>query len=197
MKGNRTAAIERTTTETDIRLMIGLDGNGNYEIETGVGFFDHMLSGFARHGFFDLELKVSGDLVVDCHHTVEDTGIVLGCAIKKALGDKAGIRRFGSAILPMDEALVLCAIDLSARPYFVFDYTFDQARVGDFDTEMVQEFFYAVCSNAGMNLHIQVLRGANTHHIIEAIFKAFAKALDEAVSLDPRISGILSTKGSL
>ena len=156
-----------------------------------------MLSGFIRHGFFDLDLKVAGDLEVDCHHTIEDTGIVLGNAIREALGDKKGIKRFGSMILPMDETLVLCAIDLSGRPYFAFDAEFTTDRVGDMDTEMVREFFYAVSYSAGMNLHMKVLSGTNNHHIIEALFKAFGKALDDASSYDPRITDILSTKGSL
>lgn len=156
-----------------------------------------MLSGFTRHGFFDLDLQVKGDLEVDCHHTIEDTGIVLGNAIRKALGDKKGIKRFGSMILPMDETLVLCAIDLSGRPYFAFDADFTTDRVGDMDTEMVREFFYAISYAAGMNLHMKVLSGTNNHHIIEALFKAFGKALDDASSYDPRVTDILSTKGSL
>lgn len=156
-----------------------------------------MLEGFAKHGFFNMNLNVNGDLAVDCHHTIEDTGIVLGDAIKKALGDKKGIRRFGSCILPMDETLVLCAVDLSGRPYLVFDAEFTTDRVGYMDTEMVKEFFYAVSYSAGMNLHIKVLSGTNNHHIIEGMFKAFARALDDATGTDKRISGILSTKGSL
>ena len=156
-----------------------------------------MLSGFTRHGFFDLNLDVKGDLEVDCHHTIEDTGIVLGNAIREALGDKKGIKRFGSMILPMDETLVLCAIDLSGRPYFAFDAEFTTNRVGDMDTEMVREFFYAISYSAGMNLHMKVLSGTNNHHIIEALFKAFGKALDDASSYDPRVTDILSTKGSL
>ena len=154
----RRADFVRKTKETDITLSLNLDGKGDAEIDTGVGFFNHMLEGFARHGFFDLDVKVTGDLEVDCHHTIEDAGIVLGTVIKKALGDKKGIRRFGSCILPMDETLVLCAIDLSGRPYLVFDADFTSARVGDLDTEMVKEFFYAVSYTAGMNLHIKVLR---------------------------------------
>ena len=193
----REASIKRETKETDISLSLNLDGRGISEIDTGIGFFDHMLGGFARHGFFDLNVKVVGDLEVDGHHTIEDTGIVLGSAIKKALGDKKGIRRFGSCILPMDETLVLCAIDLSGRPYLSFDASFTAERVGYMETEMVKEFFYAVSYKAKMNLHIKVLSGTNNHHIIEAMFKAFAKALDEAAGIDPRVSGILSTKGSL
>lgn len=197
MAAERIATVKRKTKETDIQLTLNLDGQGKAEIATGIGFFDHMLNGFTRHGFFDLDLRADGDLDVDCHHTVEDTGIVFGQALAKALGDKAGIRRFGSNILPMDETLVLCAIDLSGRPYFCFDHEFTVPRVGDFDTEMVREFFYAVSYSAMMNLHIQVLSGSNNHHIIEAIFKSFGKALDQAVSLDPRVDGVLSTKGSL
>jgi len=156
-----------------------------------------MLEGFAKHGFFDLDVKAAGDLMVDCHHTVEDTGIVLGSAIKKALGDKKGIRRFGSSILPMDETLVLCAVDLSGRPYLVFDGEFTTGHVGYLDTEMVREFFYAISYSAGMNLHVKVLSGTNNHHMIEGMFKAFARALSEAAGFDPRVTGILSTKGSL
>lgn len=197
MAEQRYAQVHRKTNETDISLTLILDGNGKQDIATGIGFFDHMLSGFTRHGFFDLDLKVVGDLEVDCHHTIEDTGIVLGNAIREALGDKKGIKRFGSMILPMDETLVLCAIDLSGRPYFAFDAEFTTDRVGDMDTEMVREFFYAVSYSAGMNLHMKVLSGTNNHHIIEALFKAFGKALDDASSYDPRITDILSTKGSL
>ena len=197
MAEQRYAQVHRKTNETDISLTLILDGNGKQDIATGIGFFDHMLSGFTRHGFFDLDLKVAGDLEVDCHHTIEDTGIVLGNAIREALGDKEGIKRFGSMILPMDETLVLCAIDLSGRPYFAFDAEFTTDRVGDMDTEMVREFFYAVSYSAGMNLHMKVLSGTNNHHIIEALFKAFGKALDDASSYDPRITDILSTKGSL
>ena len=193
----RTAQEIRTTRETDISLRLNLDGSGSYEIKTGVGFFNHMLEGFARHGLFDLELKVKGDLKVDDHHTIEDTGIVLGTAIRKALGDKRGIRRYGSNILPMDETLVLTAIDLGGRPYFVFDGEFPTEKIGDMAAEMVREFFYAVSYSAGMNLHMKVLNGGNSHHMAEALFKSFAKSLDEAVSYDPRIAGVLSTKGSL
>lgn len=194
---NRTAEITRVTKETDIALRLNLDGSGKAEINTGIGFFDHMLNSFARHGFFDLDCKVKGDLYVDCHHTIEDTGIVLGEAIKQALGEKKGIKRYGSFLLPMDEALVMCALDLSGRPYLVFDAEFSTDRVGYFDTEMVKEFFYAVSYSAGMNLHIRQISGSNNHHIIEATFKAFAKALDEAVGYDPRITDVLSTKGTL
>lgn len=193
----RIADYVRKTKETDISLHLNLDGTGSSSIHTGIGFFDHMLDGFARHGLFDLKVNVAGDLAVDCHHTIEDTGIVLGNAIKKAIGDKKGIKRYGSCILPMDETLVLCAVDLSGRPYLVFDGEFTTDRVGYMDTEMVKEFFYAISYTAGMNLHIRVLSGGNNHHMIEAMFKAFAKALDQATIIDPRITDILSTKGSL
>ena len=197
MHNFRTASEKRVTKETDIQVKLNLDGRGRSDISTGIGFFDLMLEGFARHGFFDLEIQVKGDLAVDCHHTVEDTGIVLGTAIKDALGKKEGIRRYGSMILPMDETLVLCAIDLSGRPYFAYDVEFTSEKIGELDTEMIREFFYAVSYSAGMNLHIRRLDGINNHHIAEAVFKAFAKALDEAVSVDQRVQGILSTKGSL
>ena len=197
MKNERKADCVRKTKETDIALSLCLDGTGKSSVSTGIGFFDHMLEGFARHGLFDLKVSVEGDLAVDCHHTIEDTGIVLGNAIKKAVGDKCGIKRYGSCILPMDEVLVLCAIDLSGRPYLAFDAEFTTDRVGYFDTEMVKEFFYAISYTAGMNLHIKVLSGGNNHHVIEAMFKAFAKALDEATVIDPRITDVLTTKGSL
>ncbi|MCR5607781.1 MAG: imidazoleglycerol-phosphate dehydratase HisB [Lachnospiraceae bacterium] len=193
----RTAKITRKTKETDIELEINLDGTGESEIDTGIGFFNHMLTNFTRHGLFDLKLKVKGDLDVDCHHTIEDVGIVLGTAIKEACGDKKGIKRYGHVILPMDEALVLCALDLSNRPYLVYDVNISGERVGEFDTEMVKEFFYAISYSCGMNLNIKMLDGSNNHHIIEAIFKAFAKALDNALVIDPRITDVLSTKGAL
>ncbi|MBS6954848.1 MAG: imidazoleglycerol-phosphate dehydratase HisB [Clostridium sp.] len=193
----RIAAIERNTSETKITCTLNLDGGGRADIHTGIGFFDHMLNSFARHGFFDLSLKVEGDLEVDTHHTVEDTGIVLGQAIARAVGDKKGITRYGSQILPMDEALVMCALDLCGRPYLVCDLTLDREKVGDLETEMVREFFYAVSYGAAMNLHIRQMSGANNHHIIEAAFKAFARALDAACAMDPRVSGVLSTKGAL
>lgn len=193
----RTAKIIRKTRETDIEMNLDLDGSGKAEIQTGIGFFDHMLNSFARHGFFDLSLTVKGDLEVDTHHTIEDTGIVLGSAIKEALGDKKSIRRYGSMILPMDESLILTAIDLSGRPYFCYDVNLTAERVGEFETEMVKEFFYAVSYSGEMNLHIKQLSGENNHHIIEGMFKSFAKALDEAVSKDLRIRDVLSTKGSL
>ena len=195
--GRRTVTVKRDTRETRITLTLNLDGAGTASVDTGIGFFDHMLEGFARHGFFDLEVKVDGDLKVDCHHTVEDTGIVLGCAIRDALGDKAGIRRYGSRLLPMDETLVLAAIDLSGRPYLNFQAEFTAPKVGEMDTEMAREFFWAVTYSAAMNLHLKVLDGGNNHHIMEALFKAFAKALDEASQKDERIQGVLSTKGSL
>lgn len=194
---DRTAHIDRKTKETDIKLTLGIDGTGVSEIKTGIGFFDHMLTGFSKHGFFDLTLSVNGDLEVDGHHTVEDVGIVLGTAIKEALGDKAGIRRYGSFVLPMDDALCLCAIDLCGRPYFAFDCSFSTEQVGELDTALVREFFYAVSYSAGMNLHLKMLSGENAHHMIEAMFKAFGKALDEATAFDPRVKGVLSTKGAL
>ena len=193
----RSASVKRQTKETDIKISLNLDGTGKSDISTGIGFFDHMLEGFSRHGFFDLDVLVKGDLHVDGHHTVEDTGIVLGNAIKEALGDKVSIKRFGSCILPMDDALCLCVVDLGGRPYFNFDCTFRAPMVGEFDTELVREFFYAVSYTSGMNLHIKMLDGINAHHMMEAIFKAFAKALDEASSRDARITEVLSTKGSL
>lgn len=194
---DRIASVERNTKETKIKVTLNLDGSGQADIHTGIGFFDHMLEGFARHGFFDLAIQVQGDLHVDDHHTVEDTGIVLGTAIRKAIDDKKGIRRYGSMILPMDETLVLCAVDLCGRPYFVFDGAFTQEKVGEMETEMIREFFYAVSYSSAMNLHLRIIDGFNNHHKAEAMFKAFAKALDEAVSFDPRITDVLSTKGSL
>ena len=194
---NRIAEINRKTKETDISVVLDLDGAGKSDISTGIGFFDHMLEGFSKHGFFDLTCKVNGDLYVDGHHTVEDAGIVLGQAIATAVGDKKGICRYGSFILPMDDALALCAVDLCGRPYLNFDCTFPVEKVGALDTELVREFFYAVSYTAGMNLHIKMLDGHNAHHMIEAMFKAFAKALDAAVSYDSRITDVLSTKGSL
>lgn len=194
---SRNASINRKTKETDIQVTFETDGHGISKIATGIGFFDHMLEGFSRHGFFDLEMSVKGDLHVDGHHTVEDAGIVLGTAIKEALGDKAGIRRYGSFILPMDDALALCAVDLCGRPYFSYECNFSAERVGDLDTELVREFFYAVSYSAGMNLHIKMLSGINAHHMIEAMFKAFGKALDQATGKDIRITDVLSTKGSL
>jgi len=191
----RNATVHRKTKETDIRLDFCIDGVGNAEVDTGIGFLDHMLDNFARHGLFDLNCKVKGDLHVDGHHTTEDIGIVLGQAIREAVGEKQGIRRYGSAIIPMDETLMLCSLDLSGRPYFVSDLQFSAPRVGGLDTELVKEFFYAVSYSAGMNLHIKMFHGENNHHIIEAAFKAFAKALDQATCIDERINGVLSTKG--
>lgn len=194
----RTATIFRKTRETDITCTITLDGRGVYDIDTGIGFFDHMLSGFARHGLFDLTLRCKGDLEVDCHHTIEDCGIVLGEAIRKALGDKKAIKRFGSVILPMDEALILCAIDLSGRPYFRSDLTFTTDRIGGMDTEMVREFFYSLSYGAMMNLHFHQFSGENNHHIAECAFKAFGKALDMASMYEERLGGtVWTTKGSL
>lgn len=191
----RISEIIRNTKETQISVRLNLDGSGQYQIQTGIGFFDHMLEGFARHGLFDLEIKVSGDLHVDCHHTIEDTGIVLGQAVREAVGDKKGIRRYGSRILPMDEVLVLCALDLGGRPYYRSDAVFPSERIGTMDTEMIREFFYAVSYSASMNLHFKMLESGNSHHMAEGMFKAFAKALDEAVSFDTRITDVLSTKG--
>ena len=193
----RVAEIARKTKETDINIKLDLDGAGKSNISTGIGFFDHMLEGFSKHGFFDLDVSVKGDLQVDGHHTVEDTGIVLGKAIANAVGDKRGIRRYGYFILPMDDALCLCAIDLCGRPYLNFECEFPTEKVGELETELVREFFYAISYSAGMNLHIKMLSGVNTHHMIEAMFKAFGKALDVATSYDERITGVLSTKGAL
>lgn len=194
----RKVTISRKTRETDITCTLSLDGSGRYDIDTGIGFFDHMLSGFARHGLFDLTLHCKGDLEVDCHHTIEDCGIVLGEAIRQALGDKKAIKRFGSVILPMDEALILCAIDLSGRPYYRSDLTFTSERIGGMDTEMVREFFYSLSYGAMMNLHFHQFSGENNHHIAECAFKAFGKALDMASMYEERLDGALwTTKGSL
>ncbi|MEE0883633.1 MAG: imidazoleglycerol-phosphate dehydratase HisB [Faecalimonas sp.] len=194
---NRITNIVRTTKETDINLTLNLDGTGKTNIHTGVGFFDHMLDGFARHGLFDLDLQVVGDLHVDCHHTVEDVGIVLGQAILKALGDKKGIKRYGSFLLPMDETLAMCAIDLSGRPYLNFQAEFPIGKLDDFDTEMFREFFYALSYSAAMNLHLKILEPGNAHHMAEALFKALGKALDMATMEEPRMKDVWSTKGSL
>lgn len=193
----RISTINRKTKETDINLTLTIDGTGKASVNTGIGFFDHILEGFAKHGFFNLELDCDGDLEVDTHHTIEDCGIVLGQAIKEAVGDKKGIKRYGSFVLPMDESLVLCAVDLCGRPYLSMEDVFTAERIGDLETEMIREFFYAVSYSAGMNLHIKVLTTGNNHHMAEAMFKAFAKALDEATTVDPRITDILSTKGIL
>ena len=193
----RIATVTRETKETSITATINIDGLGKYEVDTGIGFFDHMLEGFSRHGFFDLKLKCKGDLEVDPHHTVEDCGIVIGQAIAKALGDKTGISRYGYFILPMDDALILTSLDLGGRFYFDYDCKMETPKVGAFETQLGREFFYALAANAQMNLHIEMLRGINDHHKLEAMFKAFAKALDMATRPDPRISGVLSTKEPL
>ena len=194
---SRNSTIKRTTKETDITVTLALDGTGKSSISTGIGFFDHMLEGFAKHGLFDLTVKADGDLQVDPHHTVEDVGIVLGQAIREALGDKNGICRFGYFILPMDEALALCAVDLGGRPYFDMDAQFVAERIGTFETQLVREVFYAVSVNAMMNLHVRLLAGENDHHKAEAMFKAFGKALDMASRTDERITGVMSTKGTI
>lgn len=188
---------QRKTNETDISLTINLDGKGSGDIDTGVPFFDHMLLGFARHGLFDLKLKVDGDTQVDSHHTIEDTGIVLGKAISMALGDKKGIKRYGNFLMPMDETLALCAIDLSGRPYLNFKADFTCDKCGDMDLEMVREFFYAISYSCAMNLHLKIEDGGNNHHMVEALFKAFGKALDQATMYEPRIKDVWSIKGSL
>ncbi len=193
----RIATCERKTKETNISITLNLDGQGKTNIHTGIGFFDHMLDGFARHGLFDLDVQVTGDLCVDTHHTIEDTGIVLGQVIVSALGDKKGIKRYGSFLLPMDETLALCAIDLSGRPYLNFQADFTVEKIGDFDTEMFREFFYAVTYSAAMNLHLKIVDGLNNHHMAEALFKAFGKSLDMATMDEPRMQEVWSTKGSL
>ena len=193
----RSSEISRKTKETDIEIKLNIDGTGKNNIDTGIGFFNHMLEGFSKHGFMDLDVKIKGDLEVDGHHTVEDCGITLGSAIKEAVGDKAGIRRYGYFVLPMDEVLVVCAVDLCGRPYLNFDYEFKAPMIGDLDTELIHEFFYAVSYSAAMNLHIKVLDGGNGHHVAEAMFKAFGKALDMATGYDTRVDGVLSTKGAL
>lgn len=193
----RSALIERSTKETKIKLELSLDGSGIYQIQTGVGFFDHMLTHIAKHGFLDLTVSAQGDLEVDSHHTVEDVGIVFGQALKKAFGDKKGISRYGHAIIPMDEALALVALDLSGRPYLKFQADLGKGQLGGFDLELVKEFFQAVAAQAGMNLHIRLLDGDNLHHCAEAIFKAFGRALAASVSFDERIKGVPSTKGVL
>lgn len=194
---SRSATIERETKETAISITLNLDGSGQHQIDSPVPFFNHMLSAVARHGFFDLTVKASGDIEIDAHHTVEDLGIVLGEAFKKALGDKAGVRRFGRATMPMHEALASVVIDFSGRPFLVFNVDLPKSKVGEFDTELVEEFFVAFCNHSGANIHVNLAYGDNLHHIIEGIFKAFGRALDEATSIDPRIEGVLSTKGTL
>lgn len=193
----REAKVARKTLETDIKITINLDGTGKSDISTGIGFFDHMLCGFAKHGFFDLDVKIKGDLEVDGHHTVEDAGIVLGTALKEAVSDMKGMKRYGYFILPMDDALILCSIDFCGRPYLNFDCEIPTEKCGYFETELVKEFFYAVSYAAGMNIHIKKLSGDNSHHIIEACFKAFGKALDMATGKEERIKDVLSTKGKL
>ena len=196
-KKSRCAAIERKTAETQVTVKLNLDGEGKCDIATGIGFLDHMLTLLARHGFMDLTVKAKGDLEVDCHHTVEDIGIVLGEALKEALGDKAGIRRYGNCFIPMDETLAQVCLDFSGRPFLVFGAEIPKIKLGNFDAEMTEEFFRAVAMHCGLTLHIRVLYGSNVHHIIEAIFKAFARALAEAVDCDVRVKGVMSSKGVL
>jgi imidazoleglycerol-phosphate dehydratase len=193
----RKTDLQRKTTETDIRLSLNLDGEGKYEISTGVPFLNHMLELFTRHGFFDLTLQATGDVAIDDHHTVEDVGLTLGQAFREALGDKKSIRRFGEATVPLDEALVSCVVDLSGRPFLAYNLKLRQEKVGNFATELIQDFFLAFTNQLGMNLHFNMTQGRNPHHIIEAGFKAFARALSSAVQHDPRVKGVLSTKGSL
>lgn len=194
---SRTATINRTTKETSIQIDLALDGSGRHEIATGVAFFDHMLTQIARHGFFDLTVQAKGDLEVDAHHTVEDVGICLGEAFKQALGDKAGLRRYGRGTMPMHEALASVVLDFSGRPFLVWHVDLPKAQVGNFDLELVQEFFTAFCNHSGANIHVNLAYGDNLHHIVEAVFKALAKALDEATQIDPRVQGVLSSKGAL
>lgn len=193
----RKAEIERKTAETDIKLSLNIDGDGNSSIATGVGFLDHMLTLFSKHGFLTLGIICNGDTEVDAHHTVEDIGIVLGQAISKALGDKKSIKRYGTSYVPMDESLAMVSMDISGRPFLVYDTPLTCGRLGEMDTELVEEFFRAVAFNAGITLHIKVLYGKNNHHMVEAIFKAFGRALDEACTIDNRIKGVMSTKGML
>jgi len=195
--GGRTATVTRGTAETDIRVTLNLDGRGRYEIETGVPFLNHMLEIFARHGFFDLSVRARGDVEVDDHHTVEDVGLCLGQGFREALGDKAGIRRFGEATVPLDEALVTTVVDLSGRPFFVYDVRIEQAKIGLFDVELIHDFLLAFTNQAALNLHVRMASGRNPHHVVEAVFKSLARALDFATQRDPRLSGVLSTKGSL
>lgn len=191
----RTAIVERNTSETKIKVELNLDGSGKANIDTGIGFFDHMLNGFTKHGLFDMNVKIDGDLEVDGHHSIEDCGIVIGQAIKDAVGDKKGISRFGYFILPMDDALALVSIDLGGRPFLDFQCDFPVEKCGEMETDMVREFFYAISYSAMMNIHVKMISGVNAHHMIEAVFKAFAKALDQATSFDSRIEGVASTKG--
>ncbi|TMA45073.1 MAG: imidazoleglycerol-phosphate dehydratase HisB [Deltaproteobacteria bacterium] len=195
--GGRTATVTRGTAETDIRVTLNLDGRGRHEIETGVPFLNHMLEIFARHGFFDLSVRARGDVEVDDHHTVEDVGLCLGQGFREALGDKAGIRRFGEATVPLDEALVTTVVDLSGRPFFVYDVRIEQAKIGLFDVELIHDFLLAFTNQAALNLHVRMASGRNPHHVVEAVFKSLARALDFATQRDPRLSGVLSTKGSL
>lgn len=193
----RKSKIYRETNETNVEVSIDIDGSGICKVNTGIGFFDHMLNLFSKHGIMDLSVIVNGDLNVDSHHTIEDVGIVLGNCIKEALKDKSGIKRYGTSYVPMDEALAQVSIDVSGRPYLVFDADFSVDKVGDFDTEMTEEFFRAVAMNAGITLHARVLYGKNNHHKIEGLFKAFGRALREASDFDTRIKGVMSTKGSI
>lgn len=193
----RVASVARETKETKIMLTLNLDGSGKTELFTGVGFFDHMLDALSRFALLDLTLACQGDTQVDAHHTVEDVGICLGKALREALGDRTGIRRAGSAYLPMDEALAFCALDISGRPYLAFSAEFAAPMVGAFDTQLAEEFFRAVAVNAGLTLHLKVIEGRNDHHKLEALFKAFGLALRDATAMDPRITGVLSTKGTL
>jgi len=193
----RTATISRKTKETEISVTLNLDGRGTHQIESGVPFLDHMLTQIARHGFFDLQVSAKGDLEIDAHHTVEDLGICLGEAFKKALGDKSGVRRYGRGSMPMHEALAAVVLDFSGRPFLVYNVPLPKAQVGNFELELVEEFFTAFCNHAGANVHVNLAYGDNLHHIVEAVFKAFARALDEATQLDPRVEGVLSSKGRL
>lgn len=193
----RSATLKRTTKETDIEISFDIDGAGEANVGSGIGFFDHMLILFAKHGLFSLTVKAQGDLVIDGHHTVEDIGIVLGQALAKAAGDKAGIRRYGHVYVPMDEALVLVVVDFSGRPFLAFDAELGQGRIGEFDVELTEEFLRAVAVNAGLTLHVKVLAGKNRHHIVEAIFKALGRALSQSLERDPRVQGVPSSKGML
>jgi len=194
----RTASVERKTKETDVSVTVNLDGSGTYDVATGVGFFDHMLEQLSRHSLIDITVRAKGDLHIDQHHTVEDVGITLGLALKRALGDLKGIRRYADVHLPMDETLTRAAIDVSGRPFLVFKIPFSRDKIGDFDTELFEEFFRAFAFNAGLTLHVETLYGVNNHHMIESAFKATARALEAAVTIDPRRAGTIpSTKGSL
>lgn len=193
----RTATINRKTKETEISVTLDLDGRGTHQIESGVPFLDHMLTQIARHGFFDLQVSARGDLEIDAHHTVEDLGICLGEAFKQTLGDKSGVRRYGRGSMPMHEALAAVVLDFSGRPFLVYNVPLPKAQVGNFELELVEEFFTAFCNHAGANVHVNLAYGDNLHHIVEAVFKAFARALDEATQLDPRVEGVLSSKGTL